>query len=216
MRIVRKPKCLSKPFKPYDPMRPLWCLHLPKCAGTTMRDVFKKWFPTQDFNIGMCTHFWDKEHVNVEDIKNKHGISNPQLITQLREPFDLVQSLYWYQRWTDPNNAVFYDAKHKLISLRQFLYVHEHSIQQYLPHGNTAKEILNQCTIVGIYEELDAFMSFVGDWIGQPLKEPLPELNKTPTYEEQDLREEYKSARPDLYVLYDEAVRRWNLLKRKW
>jgi len=58
-------------------------------------------------------------------------------------------------------------------------------------------------------------MSLVGEWIGQPLDKPLPTLNKTPTYEEQDLREEYKTLRPDLYALYDEAVRRWNLLKQR-
>ena len=212
---MRKPKCLSKPFKPYDPTRPLWCLHLPKCAGTTMRDVFKRWFIPPSYATGICTHFYTKEHTSVADMQFKHDISNPQLITQLREPFDLVQSLYWYQRWADPNNNVFYSADNKTISLQQFLYIHGHSLQKYLPHGDTAKEILNQCIIVGIYEELGAFMSLVGEWIGQPLDKPLPTLNKTPTYEEQDLREEYKTLRPDLYALYDEAVRRWNLLKQR-
>jgi len=211
---MRKPVKRLKSAVAYDPTRPLWCLHVPKCGGTTMREIFKQWFPAQDFNTGMCTHFRrGQECMGVEDIQHRYNIVNPQLITQLREPFSWVQSLYWYQRWADPNNTFLHDTKHKLYSLQQFMYFRQHSPEEYLPYGTTAQTILNPCVIVGIYEELDAFMSLVGKWIGQPLSGSLPVLHKTPAYEQQDFREEYKQLRPDLYALYDEAVRRWDAIK---
>ena len=194
----------------YDPTRPLWGLHVPKCAGTTVRSIFEQWFPGQDPRIGLCTHFRDKENADIEDMKRKYGVPNPQLITVLREPFSWVQSLYWYQRWVLPDKSFLHDVNHELYSFQRYIHLRIHSPEEYLPRGDTAKAILSPCVIVGIYEELDAFMALVGNWIGQPLREPLPILHKTPEYEQQDLSEEYKKIRPDLYDLYDEAVHRWN------
>ena len=34
----------DKPMRPYDPTEPLIFVHVPKCAGTTVRAVFRDWF----------------------------------------------------------------------------------------------------------------------------------------------------------------------------
>ena len=42
-------------MKPYDPQKPLFSYHIPKCAGTSFSEVLKAWF-----GRGFCQHYHDE------------------------------------------------------------------------------------------------------------------------------------------------------------
>ncbi len=107
-------------MKPYDPRQPLFSIHIPKCAGSSFTEVLKVWF-----GRGLLRHYFDekrntppKRHTLERGLLVRrprlsvcvHGHFNrergfglgdyypqaQQLITVLRDPFDLHLSTYFY------------------------------------------------------------------------------------------------------------------------
>ena len=98
-------------MKPYNPARPLISLHIPKCAGTGLMDVFSK-LPRNRFRF--LPHYPDINR-NLPPDWNEPGVlihghfqrfkgeaietacpGSDQFITVLRDPFDILISSYYY------------------------------------------------------------------------------------------------------------------------
>ncbi len=139
-------------MRPYNPQKPLFSIHVPKCAGSSFLSVLKAWF-----GKGFKGHY-PNERRNKPPVKHKlrksffsrdykpytcvHGHFNnargtgvfdyypeaEQFITILRDPFDLHLSNYFYVRGQfEKNGAGAYrsGAPHPIIA-------NDWSVAQYL------------------------------------------------------------------------------------
>ena len=107
---------------PYDPDKPLISIHLPKCAGTSFRQVLETWFGNNLF----LHYFNEKENKKPEIVRLKswwpwrkyrpnlcvHGHFNQargfgiqddypeveQFITIIRDPFEAHLSLFYFMK----------------------------------------------------------------------------------------------------------------------
>lgn len=90
------------------PNRPLILLHVPKAAGSTVREHLKVWFPDAKHIQFTAPEFWDKmsdDEIAGYDILTGHigfrfveRVPNAILITFLREPLARAVSQYYYHR----------------------------------------------------------------------------------------------------------------------
>lgn len=99
---------------PYDPNQPLFSIHVPKCAGTSLRQTLNGWFG----EANVLPHYRDREHGNLPrkwelrpgvcvhghfNRKRDFGVWDyypeaRQFITFLRDPFETHLSLYFYMK----------------------------------------------------------------------------------------------------------------------
>lgn len=103
----------------YDPSVPLIFIHVPKCAGRSVSNIFRAWFGDQFYR-----HYYDEragkmpQHRNLADLAkqndpsviyghfNRHrnfGVEDyysdaQQFMTILRDPYEICLSTYFYTR----------------------------------------------------------------------------------------------------------------------
>ena len=97
-------------MKAYDPGKPLFSLHVPKCAGQSFRDLLQRWFGGDFFvhyfqqrdalpsvhalGPGTCVHghFERMKGMAVE----KYYPEADQFVTVLRDPLEIAMSNYFF------------------------------------------------------------------------------------------------------------------------
>ncbi|MFC1778432.1 sulfotransferase family 2 domain-containing protein [Pseudomonadota bacterium] len=130
-------------MKQYNPNKPLFSIHIPKCAGTSFSNILKAWFkkgyyrhsynekrntPPQKHNLykGFFTktlrpkicihgHFNNKRGTGVQDYYPEAN----QFITIFRDPFHLHVSTYFYvkqQEKTKSSGAYRFGKPHPIIA----------------------------------------------------------------------------------------------------
>ncbi len=198
-------------MKPYDPQQPLISIHIPKCAGTSFSNILQSWF-----GEGFCRHYFN-EMKNELPVKQKlysgfffrkprqglciHGHFNndrgmgvldyypdsDQLITIIRNPWEVHLSNYFYVKRNIQNGKAYRDGKKigidSLGGLEDYLKENTRSyICKFLPSNITLdnyKDILEEKFVfTGIAENLQGSVNLLANKLGFSAKE-VPTLNES-------------------------------------
>jgi hypothetical protein len=223
-------------MKPYDPAKPLFSMHIPKCGGTSLLRALQKWFwrwrviehyqrkagpppATTRISGKMCVHghFSSGREFGVL----QYYPQAEQFITFVREPFDRYLSLWhfmpkmalnrgdhaWLERPRDFEAGLRRRAKLQRME-RNF-----HSIIWHFPLrpevAEPAVQMDRSYVFVGVMERYQDSLDGLAAVLGKR-RVKIPHLNKT---ERED--NDYEKWRPfyrkhfaDEYAVYEAALRR--------
>lgn len=189
-------------MKSYDPSKPIISIHIPKCAGSSFSKILEAWFKEKllrhyhdekqnkppikhrlysdlvekKFRPGLCIH----GHFNSE---RGNGVRDyypevDQLISIIRDPFDLHLSTYFFVRRADKDQgagAYRSGKKHRIIeegwNIEDYLReVKKSYICNFLPTDITLdnyQEIIeNQFLYIGISENLQNSVDILAQMLG--------------------------------------------------
>lgn len=151
-------------MKNYNPKKPLFSIHIPKCAGASFSEILKAWFkkgflrhykneklnkPPEKYNFytgfllkklkpNLCVHghFNNNRGIGISD----YYPEAEQFITILRDPFDIHVSNYFYVKLSHEKNksggAFRSGKKHPIIE-------NGWNLEDYLDKGSKKSYILN-------------------------------------------------------------------------
>lgn len=230
-------------MKEYDPNKPLISIHIPKCAGSSFSNILISWFgkgfhphyydeklnnpPKQyslydklfekKFKFGMCIHghFNNDRKIGVRDYYPKID----QLITIIRNPFDLHVSNYFYVKRLSKNRHSYRSGKqHPIIekgwNVRDYLRESKKScLCQFLPSNislENYKEILEeQFIFVGITEDIQNSVRILAQKLGFPdLKVPISNISTWDEKIPEWAQDEFISNNPLEMAIYNFAKNR--------
>ena len=219
---------------------------MPKCAGTSFSNVLESWYgnklllhyhnekrnkPPKKYKLtcglfkkrprkGLCIH----GHFNNA---RGNGLSDyypnsPQMISVLRDPFDLHVSNYFYVKRQELNNkggAMRGGEKHKIISndwsLKEFLEEEPKSyILDFMPQeltiDNFEKILEKQFLYIGISEQLQKSVDLLANILNFKSLE-VSVSNKSQKDEEisVEMREAFERSNPLEYAIYNYARSNW-------
>lgn len=233
-------------MKTYSPEQPLISIHIPKCAGTSFSNVLKSWFkrryqihypnekrnkPPKKHNLytnffgqkrrsGLCIH----GHFNNDrgNGPNDYYPEADQLITILRDPFDLHLSTYFFVKraYKEKQGGEFRNGKlHPIIQndwdLETYLKeVRKSYICSFLPSNITIdnyREILeNQFIYIGISEQLQHSVDILSKKLGFPKRTvPIANVSKRTQQIPKNAREEFEENNPLEMAIYKLARNNW-------
>jgi len=222
-------------MRSYDRSKPLIFIHVPKSAGTSVRQVFGRWFGT-----GLLDHYFDEQRnlwPPVLDLERLHTPSAPvtvyghfnrlrgfgvehdypqvrQFVTLLRDPYEAAVSAYFYLR---QNGHEWHDqSRIPRQSLHRFLLETPPNILNHFPRPVTCDNYREQIEYffvdVGVMAHLSESMRRIALRLGMPFEESmLPHVNATPRTQapELDLRDVYRDMHPLEHEVYDHVAARF-------
>ncbi len=214
-------------YKPFNPHYPVLSIHIPKTAGQAFEEILRKWYKNQlflhypDISVkqardlsllrpGQCVHghFNKRKGFGVEDFAGDKPENQANVITIIRNPFNMIVSLFLYLKYKSPDAVVkkrpqefekffngFLNKKHYLFN---YLLNHEQE------NNNDLESYLKKYTFIGVQEDLEKSILLLSKILGfQPVK--LPKKNVS-DYSKDNIpnleplaREVYK----DEYLFYD-------------
>lgn len=181
----------------YDPGRPLISIHIPKCGGTSVAAALAAWFgagfhahyldeatrqlpPRWPLGPGMCVHghFNARRGFGVRDYYPEAD----QLVTFLRDPFEMHLSLYFYlkqYRASYRRDGRPYDITTEYPDVAAFIagiarqpgHWLALSVLDYLPLDAAAdpvEQLMSGFLHVGITEDSDASLRLLARKLGKP------------------------------------------------
>ncbi|MDY0295748.1 MAG: hypothetical protein RB296_00315 [Acidobacteriota bacterium] len=232
-------------MKTYSRKKPLISMHVPKCAGTSMRHVLRQWFKAnlllhyQDerrsrpparhatkrrfrllrTNRAICIHghFDNMRGTGVDD----YYPGSDQLISILRDPFDLHVSTYFYVKREARNGGegAFLDGKeHPIVanhwSLEDYLAGNRRSfLLRFLPSGlsldNYRRVLDERFLFIGLMERFQESVDALAGLLGLPSISVATE-NVSPWDEPvpAGAREEFARENPLETAIYDDVRER--------
>ncbi len=229
-------------MKKYDPEKPVIYTHIPKCAGTSIVTMLRSWFGAgyhklnQDETRDILLPKIETQSPDgkwLPGVKCIHGHFNhgrgyglpyyypevDQYFTILRDPFDLVVSMYFFAKGRSSQGKFWYrgeqvDFRSQFPSVDHYVRSYPYWLFNHLPQDLTLdnyEEYLEQRFIyIGIIEDLQTSVANLGAILGKPYFE-LPQLNVS-TYDEKvptTLREQFYYDYPLLRRIYDFALQNY-------
>jgi hypothetical protein len=220
-------------MRPYDPGSPLIFLHVPKTAGTSLREIFRGWFgpgllehyagvpdgslPVRhDLSALLSTgrpltiygHFNRRRGFGVDDYYPEVR----QFATVLRDPFDRTVSGYCHlvrQHQANPTHPAPSEG------LRDYLRKKRDGAITFFPGFITAdnyEQMIDRYFVaIGVVERLDVSLQHIASALGRSVDSgemPRLNVNEAPVEEVGDLREEFIANHPLDYQLYRYACER--------
>lgn len=222
-------------MREYDRSQPLIVIHIPKAAGTSAREVFKRWFGanlrehyfrqwrsrmpkrldlaklhSEQRPLALYGHFNSRRGFGIQDYYPEAG----QFVTILRDPFEAVVSTYFYRRkigtgWRDPSRV-------PQGELRDFLLATPPNMLNHFPRPVTMENyraMIEESFIeVGVMEHLEESLRRIADKLGMPFEPSwLPHLNAAERNQPgvSELREEYMQRHPLEFEVYRYALSRY-------
>jgi hypothetical protein len=218
-------------MRPYDNKKPIISIHIPKCAGTSFRNVLSSWFgeklkynyfnekekkpPTRhsimgEDGRGVCIH----GHFNKDRSFGIHDYYPEvnQFVTMLREPFEVFVSRYFYIRHLTSLNQSFRNGKvYQIGEFDEFIKNEKSSILLHMPVDMTLtnyKEIIEKYFVyIGIVEDLQTSIHRLADKLGYRTV-IMEHLNKTERVQDipDHYREFFMQRHPVEYALYEHVL----------
>lgn len=204
--------------------------HIPKCAGTSMTAVLRRWFfLVKDYiRYGHLEElpYFIRHPVNIQRLRSHHCLSghfalpethlhkrypqiwqNPdfKIFTFIRDPLQVKISLYYQEKKRGQREG---------ISLTRHLLERENYIASILDcTADNYRDVLDRYFFIGITEHLQLSMDKLADLMNKP-KVKLPLLNRSPRdSQESDLAPEiirqFKAANELDYRIYDYCLTRF-------
>ena len=232
-------------MRTYDPDQPILYTHIPKCAGSSMRRVLSDWFgkgfhkvnqertapfglpkvPTKD---GQGNWLPDVKCIQAH-FHHGHGFGLPyfypevqQYITIMRDPFDLMVSMYFFMKGQSKEGKFWYrgrpvDISKEIPNIESYLQRYPFWLYSHLPQNltlaNYSQELPRQFVYIGIFEDMQNSIDRLAEKLDKPTT-TLP-LSNASEYDEtvpENLREQFYHDYPLPKRIYDFAVE--NYLKR--
>jgi chondroitin 4-sulfotransferase 11 len=153
-------------------------IHIPKSAGTSMRNVLK----TNDQKFKVMAG-----HPTFSEIQSKHNLSNYFKFAFTRNPWDRLVSTFFYLKENNKNEKLLNEAREKIsdysfTSFVKGLHLEENQFdQKHFLHFRPQihfLESLDNVDFVGRFENFQQDFNTVCDKIGMP-QQQLPHYNKT-------------------------------------
>lgn len=198
----------SKTYRVYDPAAPLIFTHIPKCAGTSFIRVLRFWFreaychliqdETKDIKLPKVTVF-NEDGSFRQDIKCIHGHFNhqrgyglpdhypevKQYITIMRDPFDIVVSMYFFFKGKSIRGEFF--NRGEQIDVRDRFPTVEHYVRNYpdwlydhFPQNiclnNYQEQIRKRFIYIGLFEDMQTSIDVLAAIFGKNSME-MPKKN---------------------------------------
>ncbi len=226
-------------MKTYDPSKPIIYTHIPKCAGTSVVRLLKHWFGSGYHKLNqdesrdillprVATH--DEHGVWKQNVKCIHGHFNhgrgyglpyyypeiDQYFTILRDPFDLVCSMYFFVKGRSIRGEFWYrgeqvDIRDQFPTVESYLNTFPYWLFDHLPQDITLQnyeQVLNQRFVyIGVFEDLPTSVAHLGQLLGKEMWD-IPHMNES-KYDEiipEHLRDSFYYDYPLLKKVYDFAV----------
>lgn len=223
--------CASQAYcemKDYDPSLPLIAIHVPKTAGTSVRNIYEDWFrsgflehyitpPEQpkkyDLNalhsrerpVVVYGHFNSKKNFGVQDVYPEVE----QFVTILRDPFDRAVSRYFYVKGIDKKSGGSSTSESELREVLRHQDPKWGMLCQF-PRQVTMenyKEIIERYFIdIGTTEYLEESLTRVSKKLGKtfsPTSLPVLNVSRRNAAVPEDLREEFINANSLEYAVYN-------------
>jgi hypothetical protein len=226
----------------YDPEKPILYTHIPKCAGTSVVRLLRNWFgryyhklnqdETRDIVLPRV-ETQDDRGCWLKDVKCVHGHFDhgrgyglpyfypevDQYFTILRDPFDLVVSMYFFAKGRSARGQFWFrgqpvDLRVQFPNVESYVRTYPYWLFNHLPQDITLanyKEKLEQKFVyIGIFEHLQTSIDNLGLTLGKPQTQ-LPRFNVS-TYDEvvpESLREQFYHDYPLLHLVYEFALERF-------
>ncbi len=226
-------------MRAYDPQQPVIFTHVPKCAGTSFVRVLRRWFgPTyhklnQDERRDILLPRVETRDENGQwrhNVKCIHGHFNhgrgyglpyyypevTQYFTMLRDPFDLVVSMYFFVKGRSSEGRFWFrgeqvDFSRLYPTVESYLRVYPdwlfHHFPQDITLDNYREKLRARFVYIGIVEDLDRSVSVLSKILGKP-EVDVPLLNAS-DYDEtvpEHLRQRFYHDYPLLRAIYDFAT----------
>ena len=225
-------------MKPYDPSQPVVYTHVPKCAGTSVVRLLKNWFGTgyhklnQDESKDIILPRVDTQDDNgnwLADVKCIHGHFNhgrgyglpyfypevDQYFTILRDPFDLVCSMYFFVKGRSIRGVFWFrgeqvDIRDQFPTVEHYLNSYPYWLFHHLPQDitleNYRRKLEERFVYIGVFEDLPTTIDNLAKIFGKE-KWDMPHMNES-NYDEHvpdSLREKFYFDYPLLKRVYDLA-----------
>ncbi len=226
-------------MKVYDPDQPIIYTHIPKCAGTSVVQLLRQWFgpsyhklnQDETKDILLPKVLAQDENGNwLPHVKCIHGHFNhgrgyglpyyypeiTQYFTILRDPFDLVTSMYFFAKGRSARGEFWHRGERVDFSklfptvgdyLRSYPYWLFHHLPQDVTLDNYREKLSQRFVLIGIFEDMPNTLANLAAALGKPYT-PLPQLNVS-EYNEPvpfQLRERFYRDFPLLKLIYDFAL----------
>ncbi len=231
-------------MRKYDPNIPLLFPHIPKCAGTSFVRLLRKWFGPEyrrtnkidrkvqampKVETKLPDGSWDPtvKVINAHfDADRGYGLPEyypdiPQYMTLLRDPFDIVVSMYFFAKGKSEKGEFFHEGKQVDItehykSVNDYVKDYPAWLYAQFPQDikieNATAKIHEKFVYIGILEDLQTSLDRMAEIFGKP-KEVLP-LKNVSTYNEEipeSVREQFYADHPLLVTYYQIAKETYNL-----
>jgi hypothetical protein len=179
----------------YDNMLPLTFIHIPKTGGTSVREVFNKWFGPENI-----IHCYDKTKILTlqEKYKNKNDIvlyghfnkaapcvkDAKQLMTIMRDPFKCAVSEYFHRKRTgrlqETRNTLVKQLTNKFNTLADRTSLN-------ITKENYKKIIDTKFLAIGTCEKMHYTLNTFAKVLNKPYikEEDIPLLNIAPSYDDE-------------------------------
>ena len=226
-------------MKKYDPSKPVVYTHIPKCAGTSVVRLLKHWFgdnyhklnqdETKDIILPRV-ETQDADGNWLPNVRCIHGHFNhgrgyglpyfypeiDQYFTILRDPFDLVCSMYFFAKGRSIRGEFWFkgeqvDIRDQFPTIAHYVQSHPYWLFDHLPQNltmeNYQKRLADTFVYVGVFEDLQTSINNLGKILGKP-KWELP-LTNSSTYDEmvpENLRKAFYQDYPLLQRIYQFAL----------
>jgi hypothetical protein len=192
----------------YDPTRPILYTHIPKCAGTSVVRLLRDWFAkgyhklnqdeTRDIVLPRVP-CQDSKGRWLENVKCIHGHFNhgrgyglpyfypeiDQYFTILRDPFDLVCSMYFFAKGRSAKGQFWFrghpvDIREQFPNVESYVRNYPYWLFNHLPQDitlETYREKLDaKFVYIGIFEDLQTSIDNLAKVLGKPNTQ-LPRMN---------------------------------------
>jgi hypothetical protein len=207
----------------YDPSKPLFSMHVPKCGGQSFQPILNLWFRGTAYR-----HYYDEINGTLPVVHRLspgsvvHGhfsrwkrteverfyADASQFISFIRSPFDIAVSQYFYVKEHSSDWLTKPEFSPSLESyLERSLSSRDDLLFGFLPQrtsGQSATEFIqSHFVFIGLSDEYQNSV----DWLAELLTRPrvqVPHINKA-TYSEviPDLRNQFRAVYQEEYELYD-------------
>ena len=221
-------------MKKYDPQKPLISIHIPKCAGGSLRRLLKKWFgrdlhkhyfqqynalpPKHDLKPGICIHghFNRTKGFGIRDYYPEVD----QFITFLRNPVEIVVSNYFFWKRKGRDNQIKRRTlkegdDHDYKDISDFFKKRPKShILDYMPYEMTMdnyRDVLEESFVyVGIVEDLHTSVNILANKLGF-MQIEVERVNVSNRNEEvpEDMKERFVNNNHLAYAIYNYALERY-------
>lgn len=222
----------------YDPARPLVFIHVPKCAGTSVRQVVSNWFrpnfvphyfreakghlsplPDIDWSRPLKAPLCIYGHFNrARGFGIEHRCAEAsQFATILRDPFEVSVSTYHYtlrarDTWQDASRI-------PTAPLVEYLRTAQSTMLNHFPapvRWDNYKEMMDELFVfVGLAHRLDAALARLAHVLGQAAPDEVPHRNATRRDARIDpsemaaLRSDFRARHALEYAVWDYAQSLW-------